>query len=100
MNKISKYESLYSSAEIGSSSPSCDLHGLYVDDAIVECDSFLNNQFIKGEEVVRIIHGRGTGKLREEIQKYLKTHELVKDFRDSENPSEMNAITIVILAER
>ncbi|NQV00282.1 MAG: Smr/MutS family protein [Parcubacteria group bacterium] len=100
MNKISKYEGLYSSAEIGSGSPSCDLHGLDVDDAIVKCDSFLNSQFIKGEKVVRIIHGRGTGKLRDEIQKYLKDHELVEDFRDSQNPSEINAITIVILIER
>ena len=100
INKKPQYEALYSSAEISSNCPSCDLHGLLVDEAITKCDAFLNQEFLKEEEVVRIIHGRGTGILRKEIQKYLKDHELVKDFRDSQNPSEMNAITIVILVER
>ena len=95
-----KNESSFSIAEMDSQTPSCDLHSLTPDEAISKCDSFINHEFVAGTKVVKIVHGRGTGKLKEKIQAYLKDHELVEDFRNSQNPSEINAITIVILIER
>ncbi|MGN1051025.1 MAG: Smr/MutS family protein, partial [Acutalibacteraceae bacterium] len=32
--------------------------------------------------VLTIIHGKGTGVLRKEIQKFLKTHPYIKSFRN------------------
>jgi DNA mismatch repair protein MutS2 len=95
-----RYESLFFQGEMDSETPSCDLHGLTSDRAISECDSFINHEFMNGTEVVRIVHGRGTGKLRDKIHKFLKSHELVEDFRDSQNPNLILGMTIVILSKR
>lgn len=93
-------EMLFSIAEMDSQTPSCDLHGMYPDEAVERCDKFIDEEFVKGTDVVRIIHGRGSGKLRRDIHELLKNHELVKHFRDSKNPSEAMGATIAILEER
>lgn len=93
-------ETLFSIAEMDSQTPFCDLHGMHPNKAIQECEKFIDQEFTKGTEVIRIIHGRGSGKLREKIHELLKSNELVKDFRDSQKPSEMLGATIAILEER
>lgn len=63
--------------------PSLDLHGLTVAEASPILESFLNLQFMKGEEFVKIVCGIGTGRLMAGIQKVLfqyKERNLVEDF--------------------
>ncbi|MBQ2937756.1 MAG: endonuclease MutS2 [Clostridia bacterium] len=55
--------------------------GLNVEDAIFVVDKFLDDSYLAKLQTVRIVHGKGTGKLREGIQKFLKTHSHVKSFR-------------------
>lgn len=55
--------------------------GLNVEDAIFVVDKFLDDSYIAKLQTVRIVHGKGTGKLRDGIQKFLKTHSHVKSFR-------------------
>ena len=57
-----------------------DLHSLTVDEAIPKLDQFLNAAFRAGLYRVRIVHGKGTGVLRQEVRRYLSGHPLVKSY--------------------
>jgi len=95
---VDAYEASIFAAELGGETPELDLHGMNVDDAIREIDRYINHEALAGTEVVKIIHGRGTGKLRAEIHKYLRGQtELVARFRDSNAPGEMGGATYAVL---
>ena len=55
--------------------------GLNVLDAIPIIDKYLDDANIAKLETVRIVHGKGTGKLKEGIHSFLKKHPHVKSFR-------------------
>lgn len=55
--------------------------GLTVDEAIFVIDKYLDDCSLARLQTVRIVHGKGTGKLREGIHKFLKTNIHVKSFR-------------------
>ena len=55
--------------------------GLTVDEAIPLVDKFLDDCFLAKIQTARIVHGKGTGKLRMAIQDFLKKHKRVKSFR-------------------
>lgn len=62
-------------------SQSIDLRGKNIDESIGEIEKFFDDSIILGLKEVQIIHGKGTGALREGISKYLKKSRYVKDFR-------------------
>ena len=55
--------------------------GMNVDEATFVIDKYLDDCAIAKLSPVRIVHGKGTGKLREGIHKFLKTNPHVKSFR-------------------
>lgn len=55
--------------------------GLNVDEAIQIVDKYLDDCALGSLEKVRIVHGKGTGKLRQGIHTFLKKHPHVKNFR-------------------
>lgn len=55
--------------------------GLTVDEAIIEVDRFLDNCFMNRFGTVYIIHGKGTGALRNGIHAFLRKHKHVRSFR-------------------
>lgn len=55
--------------------------GLTVDEAIPLVDKFLDDCFLAKLKTARIVHGKGTGKLREGIHSFLKKNKRVKSFR-------------------
>ena len=55
--------------------------GMNVDEATFVIDKYLHDCAIAKLSPVRIVHGKGTGKLREGIHKFLKTNPHVKSFR-------------------
>lgn len=55
--------------------------GLNVEEAIGIIDKFLDDSSLANLQTVRIVHGKGTGKLREGIHKFLKSNSHVKSFR-------------------
>ena len=55
--------------------------GYNVDETIFVIDKFLDDCYLAKLQTVRIIHGKGTGKLRNGIHKFLKTNPHVKSFR-------------------
>ena len=57
-----------------------DLHNLTVDEALYELERFLNKSVGNALYTVWIIHGKGEGILRAEVNRYLKGHPLVKSY--------------------
>ena len=57
-----------------------DIRGTTVDEAIAELSKYLDDAMLAGVSEVRIIHGKGTGALREGIHNYLRGHRYVSDF--------------------
>lgn len=55
--------------------------GLTVDEAIPIIDKYLDDASIAKLETVRIVHGKGTGKLKVGIHTFLKKHPHVKSYR-------------------
>ncbi len=61
--------------------PEINVIGMNVEDANFVIDKFLDDCSLAKLETVRIIHGKGTGKLKDGIHKFLKTNPHVKSFR-------------------
>ena len=55
--------------------------GLTVDEAIPLVDKFLDDCFLAKLQTARIVHGKGTGKLRQGIHSFLKKNKRVKSYR-------------------
>lgn len=55
--------------------------GMTVEEANFVIDKFLDDSVLANLETVRIVHGKGTGKLRKGIHEFLKTNPHVKSFR-------------------
>lgn len=55
--------------------------GLNVDEATFLIDKYLDDCAISNLSPIRIVHGKGTGKLRQGIHTYLRTNPHVKSFR-------------------
>jgi DNA mismatch repair protein MutS2 len=54
-----------------------DLRGERVEDALEKLDRYIDAAYMAGLPFGRIIHGKGTGKLREAVRQYLTGHRLV-----------------------
>lgn len=74
-----------------------DLHGQAVDDALIILDKYLDDAFLAGHHEVRIVHGRGTGTLRNGVQQYLRTHPHVAKQRLGEYGEGGIGVTVVTL---
>ncbi len=59
-------------APFSSQIPSLDLHGALVDEVFDRMDRFLRSAEADGHDRVRIIHGRGTGKVKEKALEYCR----------------------------
>ena len=76
------------------------LRQLTVDDALLKLDKYLNDAFMAGLYQVRVIHGKGTGTLRQAVQEQLSQHPLVKSYRLGDYGEGGAGVTIVELAGR
>lgn len=65
----------------GQVSTEVNLIGLRVEEALDALDHFLNRAVLGNLAEVRVIHGFGTGRLRQAIHDWLRQHHLVKEFR-------------------
>ena len=71
--------------------------GLTVDEAIPLVDKFLDDCFLAKLQTARIVHGKGTGKLREGIHSFLKKNKRVKSYRIGTYGEGEMGVTIVEL---
>jgi DNA mismatch repair protein MutS2 len=71
--------------------------GLTIEDALPKVDKFIDQALLHGLEKVQIIHGVGSGRLRNAIGQYLKGHRAVKSYSPGETLKGGHGITIVEL---
>jgi DNA mismatch repair protein MutS2 len=71
--------------------------GLTVEDALPKVDKFIDQALLHGLEKVQIIHGVGSGRLRDAIGRYLNGHRAVKSLSSGETMKGGRGITIVEL---
>jgi len=76
------------------------LRHLTVDEALWQLDQYINDAFMAGLSSVRIVHGKGTGKLRRAVHDSLARHPLVKSYRLGDYGEGDYGVTIVELANR
>ncbi len=73
--------------------------GCTVDEAIDRADKFLDEAAMQELRTVRVIHGHGTGRLRQALSGYLNTHPLVLRATPAPNDMGGSAVTLVELKE-
>jgi len=76
------------------------LRHLTVDEALLKLDKFLNDAFNSGLYRVKVIHGKGTGTIRQEARRHLGSHSLVKSYRPGGYGEGEAGVTIVELADK
>lgn len=74
-----------------------DLRGLTVDEALAEVDNYLDDAMMAGVARVTLIHGKGTGALRQGITDMLKTRSDIKAFRLGNMDEGGSGVTVVEL---
>ena len=72
-----------------------DLHAMTVDEALPLMHEYLNEAYLSGLREVRIVHGKGTGILRQAVNRELKKHPLVRSFRQGGRGEGSNGATVV-----
>ena len=65
-----------------------------------ELDRYLDTAYLAGLPFVRIIHGKGTGALRQAVRDELRSHPLVSEFRTGENNEGGEGVTVAKLVQR
>lgn len=74
-----------------------DLRGLTGDEAWFKVDKYLDSAGIAGFTTVRLIHGKGTGALKNALWKYLKGDKRIKHFRIGQYGEGDGGVTVVEL---
>lgn len=72
-----------------------NLLGKTVDEAIAELDKYLDDAYLAHLPSVRVVHGKGTGALRNAVHSHLKRLKIVKEFRLGEYGEGDAGVTIV-----
>ncbi|HEX9079139.1 MAG TPA: endonuclease MutS2 [Desulfuromonadaceae bacterium] len=75
------------------------LIGLRVEEALDLLEPFLNHASLGGLREVRIIHGVGTGRLRDAVREHLARHPLVEEFRPGGPHEGRDGATVVTLRQ-
>ena len=78
-------------------SPEIDLRGSRVDEITTSLDRYIDQALLSGLSSVRIIHGKGSGRLREKVRELLRKDSRVTDFRLGEWNEGGDGVTIVTL---
>jgi DNA mismatch repair protein MutS2 len=76
---------------------SLDLRGARVDEALAGLDRYLDDASVSGLGQVTVIHGLGTGALRDAVRSASAAHPLVKSVRPGERGEGGDGATIVTL---
>ena len=79
--------------------PRIDLRGLTLEDAILKVDKHLDDSILAGLDQLVIIHGKGSGRLREGLRIYLQRKDMDKSIRSGLEGEGGSGVTIVTLVK-
>lgn len=74
-----------------------DLRGLTTEEARYRLDQYLNEAYMEGLDTVRVVHGKGTGAVRQAVRELLSDHPLVRSHAPAEPRDGGDGATIVRL---
>ncbi len=74
-----------------------DIRGMASDEALIELDNFIDGAIMTGIETVTIIHGKGTGVLKNAVRQHLKTHRSIKEYRRGMYGEGEDGVTVATL---
>lgn len=80
-----------------SASSEIDLRGQTIEEGIMMVDQYIDSCLLMRIKTITIIHGKGTGALRNAIQQHLKNHKAVRSFRLGVYGEGENGVTIAEL---
>ena len=83
------------------SAPSAQLEvrGWRVEEVLPKLDQYIDQAYLAGLPYVRIVHGKGTGALRQAVREYLRNHPLVESYQSASAQEGGEGVTVVTLAE-
>ncbi len=76
-----------------------DLRGMRAEDALDRLDAYLAEAYMSGMPFVRIIHGKGTGRLRQVIREALRNSNLVSTYEEGGEKEGGEGVTIAHMSE-
>ena len=91
-----RYGSLYR-AKTAAVSPTCNVQGESLEDALMDVEKYLDDVYIAGLEKVTIIHGRGEGILKNGIRSMLRKNKCVASFAPGTYGEGGDGVTTVIM---
>lgn len=74
-----------------------NLIGRTVDEAIILLDKYLDDAYLARLKEVRIIHGKGTGTLRDAVRKYLQNSKHVIEYREADYTEGGSGATVAVI---
>ncbi|MCD8381117.1 MAG: endonuclease MutS2, partial [Lachnospiraceae bacterium] len=77
-------------------SPEINLLGCTVDEALSKLDKYLDDAYLSHLQSVRIVHGKGTGALRNAVHQHLKRTSYIKSYRLGEAGEGDYGVTIAV----
>ena len=77
-----------------------NLLGKTVDEALSELDKYLDDAYLAHIPSVRIVHGKGTGALRNAVTNHLRKVPYVTSFRQGEYGEGDAGVTIAVFKEK
>jgi DNA mismatch repair protein MutS2 len=75
-----------------------DIRGQTVEEALPELERYLDAAYLAGMPWVRVIHGKGTGKLRQGVREFLRANAVVKSHESGQEGEGGDGVTVVKLA--
>ncbi len=79
--RLHKQDNMIDNYVLYNNIPSIDLHGEDRIGAIIKANEFINENYKLKNSLIKIIHGKGKGILKQAIQNELKNNKYVKDYR-------------------
>lgn len=88
----------FSNRELSATRTELDVMGMRVEEALAEVEKFFDDAILSGLPYLRILHGKGSGALREAIRNYLRSMPQVKSLADASHEAGGPGWTIVELS--
>ena len=76
-----------------------DMRGWRVEQVLPKLDQYIDQAYLAGLPYVRIVHGKGTGALRQAVRDFLRNHPLVESYQSAEAQEGGEGVTVAVLAD-